>query len=127
MNTNTLPPDVAAYLVAAATDLAQETGFTPSSERSLRTWMEANRVEIGKRAQDKMERLRSMLLEGGEAVEVIKEKLCEAVYNRIPRPEKARWNPRYVAYAAEHGCDPDEMLKRDGNMVNFLCWCQKTA
>lgn len=117
-----IPPDVAAYLIAAATDLAKEQDFQPDSERSLRTWMEANHVGIGQRAKDKMDRLRDMLLGGGEQVEVIKEALSKEVYNRIPKPAQPKWNPRYVAYAAENGCTPEEMLKRDGNMVNFICW-----
>ncbi len=38
------------------------------------------------------------------------------------------WNPRYLAYAAAHGRDPDAMLAHDreawsgGCMVGFICW-----
>lgn len=38
------------------------------------------------------------------------------------------WNPRYVAYAAAHGCDPETMLAEDakcypgGRMAGFMQW-----
>jgi hypothetical protein len=127
MKTCPIPPDVAGYMIAAATDLAKELGFQPSSERSLRTWMEANRVRIVELAREKMENLRDFLLRGGEEVEAVKEILCREVYNSIPKPAEQRWNPRYVAYASENGSTPDEMLARDGNMVNYLCWSSRTA
>lgn len=39
-----------------------------------------------------------------------------------------RWNPRYVAYAKEHGKTPEEMLAHDevawpgGKMCGFMIW-----
>jgi len=41
------------------------------------------------------------------------------------------WNPRYLAYAAAHGRDPDAMLAHDvvrwpgGKMVGFICWIHR--
>lgn len=130
MNTNTacpIPPDVAAYLSSAAIEIATEQDFKPSSEQSLRAWMELNRRSIGERAQEKMGRLGDFLLGGGEAVEEVKNILSRQIYSRIPKPSKQRWNPRYVAYAAEHGCTPEEMYRKEKSMVNFICWKPKTT
>lgn len=42
--------------------------------------------------------------------------------------ESRSWNPRYVAYAAAHGREPEDMLEHDreawpgGQMVGFILW-----
>ena len=45
-----LPVDVAEYLLSAATEIAQEQGFNPSSPDELRLWLEANTEAIVIRA-----------------------------------------------------------------------------
>ena len=43
-------------------------------------------------------------------------------------PKVTIWNPRYVAYAREHGLEPEVMIQRDedtypgGRMAGFIVW-----
>lgn len=120
--TEILPPDVAAYLREAAVGLAKEQGFVPSSECSMRAWMEQNHRAIGERARDAMHRLGEKLLSNPDLMDNVCSVISARVYNSIPRPTKTAWNARFVAYASSQGLTPEAVLERDGNMTGFLCW-----
>ena len=57
--TETMRPDVQAYLIQATTTLAQQQGFTPQSVEQMGEWMQSNHQAICKEAQ----RLQDALLE----------------------------------------------------------------
>lgn len=123
-HTLVLPPDVAAYLVRAAVEVAKAQSFVPKSEEDLREWHGANTQAIGQRAIELMDELRCKLLDKPRVMDEVCSALSLSVYNSIRQtPVVPTWNPRYVAYAQAHGLTPDQMIKKDGGrMTNFLCW-----
>jgi hypothetical protein len=126
MAADTLPPDVAAYLTAAARELMEEQQFEPNAERDLRTWLQCERRTICERALEKMHGLIEAVLTRQEVKDAVCEFIGAQVYHRIrdaiPADAARRWQPRFLAYAASQGLTPEAVLKRDGNMTNFICW-----
>lgn len=126
MNAAIIPPDVAAYLIAAARELMAEQQFEPNAERDLRTWLQCERVRICERALEKMHGLIESVLCHPERKRLVCEHIGAQVWQRlrdtIPADAPQRFQPRFVAYAASQGMTPAEVLKRDGNMTNFICW-----
>jgi len=51
MNT-TIPPEVKAYMIEAAVEIAKEQGFSPANENEVGCWMMNNREAIVTRAID---------------------------------------------------------------------------
>lgn len=129
MNAATIPPDVAAYLIAAARELMAEQQFEPNAERDLRTWLQCERVRICERALEKMHGLIESVLCHPERKRLVCEHIGAQVWQRlrdtIPADAAKRWQPRFVAYAASQGLTPEAVLKRDGNMTNFICWASR--
>lgn len=126
MSAATIPPDVAAYLIAAARELMVEQDFAPASERDLRTWLECERRTICERALEKMHGLIESVLCDPQvkaaACEFIGAQVYQRIRDTIPADAAQRFQPRFVAYAESQGMTPAEVLKRDGSMTNFICW-----
>lgn len=129
MNAAIIPPDVAAYLIAAARELMAEQQFEPNAERDLKTWLQCERVRICERALEKMHGLIESVLCHPERKAAVCEFIGAQVWQRlrdaIPADAAQRFQPRFVAYAASQGMTPAEVLKRDGNMTNFICWASR--
>lgn len=55
--------------------------------------------------------------------------LSREVYTKIraEEPRAASYNPRYLAYCNAQGHTPEEQLKLDGNMTEFLIWSSKVS
>jgi len=123
-----MPPDVQAYMVAACKQLMVEQGFTANSGQEATAWLTENFQAVCQLARDRMQAMVYKLLGNDRMMATVKEHICSDVYYAIQaqEPGHKKWNPRYAAYAAAHGCTPDEMLQRDGGtMTNFLCWNER--
>lgn len=119
-----LPPDVAAYLVQAAIQIAEEQGFQPENEEAMRQWLQANTQAVGERAQEAMADFANTLLTRQDIMDAAAEHIAADIHRRVnANPGPKQYNPRYVQYATAHNCTPEQMLERDGHkMTNFLCW-----
>lgn len=128
-NSNTLPKDVAAYLSNAAKSLMAEQNFIPSTENQALEWMQKNAKQICERARESMQNLLCKILDKPELMQKVSDTISASIYKKLrSQKTETKFNSRYVAYALENGCTPEEMLKRDGGkMTNFLTWNPKAA
>ncbi len=123
-----LPPDVAAYLVAAAEYLMEVEGFVPESEAAARLWLEAHTQEVGECAQANMRDLWNKIYNRQDVLDEVCAHISAVTHTAINAardPNAPRqFQPRYVAYCNSRGVDdPSKMFEIDGNSnVGYLCW-----
>lgn len=80
--TATIPDDIKARLIQAATEVMSEQEFTPLTARDLEIWMTRNAEAIGQRARELQMQMFEKYLKNQGAVDSA---ICQATYRQIRR------------------------------------------